>query len=404
MFSGIGLARAIALVAIPILSRLYTTTSFGTLAVYIAIVMICKIMVNGGYEASIVLPEKDIEGRALFKLCVKINWLFFAMISLLCLVLFQFFPVGKLNLMLGSPIWLLALPFSIMLEGKSMALKYWLNRKKAYAGIANAIVWQTFTTVFFQLLFGWMNFGWNGLILGFILGELVSPLAMLYYANFEKLILPKELITKVAVEYKKFFQYGVLGGWANALAGNVPYLLFQQNFGSAMNGNFSMANQKILAAPTSLVAAAVSPVYYRTAKETAARKDGSLAKLSWQMNKVLALLILPLTILFMFWGPLIFNVVLGPEWEQAGQYARYLAPFMFIKFLVHPLSFLIDVRMKLKQQLIFNLIYLAGILMIFLFYVQGAAALSVIKCFGLFSTLVYLGYFIYLMRLTKEID
>ncbi len=402
MFTGIGLARILALAAIPILSRLYEIPTFGYLAVYIAIVMICKIMVNGGYEASIVLPEKDIEARALFKLCVKINWFLFGVISLCCLLLFQLFPHERMVQLLGSSIWLLALPFSILLEGKSLALKYWLNRKKAYAGIAKAIVAQTLATIGFQILFGLLNFKWNGLILGFILGELVFPLMMLNYSKFEKRIIPKELVTSVARTYRKFFQYGVLGGWANALASNIPYLLFQQNFGSAMNGHFSMANQKILAAPTSLVASAVSPVYYRTAKEAALRRDGSLAKLTWQMNKALAALILPLTILFFFWGPQIFRVVLGTEWELAGSYASWLAPFMFIRFIVHPLSFLIDVRMKLKQQLLFNIIYLFAILFIFLYCVNIAPALDVIKCFSLISTVLYLGYFFYLMGLTVD--
>lgn len=402
MFTGIGIARIFALLAIPILSRLYEISAFGTLAVYIAIVMIGKIMVNGGYEASIVLPEKDIEARALFKLCVKINWLLFGVILLLCLLVFQFFPSGKIILILGNSLWLLAIPISILLEGKSMALKYWLNRKKTYSGIANSMVAQTATTVSIQILLGVLGYKWNGLILGFILGELVSTICMVYYAKFEKLIIPKELITKMALNYRTFLKYGVIGGWANALAGNIPYLLFQQSFGATMNGHFSMANQKILAAPTSLIAAAVSPVYFRTAKDKALKSDGSLARLTWQMNKVLASMILPLTVLFMIWGPQVFSVVLGAEWALAGVYARWLAPFMFIRFIVHPLSFLIDVRMKLKQQLYFNLLYLFAILFIFVYCSQVAPAIDVIKCFAVVSSLLYLGYFVYLMGLSED--
>ncbi len=399
--SGIGIAKLMGLIALPFLANYYSTTQFGILGVYLAVVLIFKSFSNGGFEVAILLPEVDEEASGILKLCQYFNNSLFLIIFCLCLFFYATSNFEFIDQIFDNKNLLLFIPFSIWLEGRSMALKYWLNRKKIYAGISRAIIAQAIITVSLQFLFAKFSTPFNGLVLGLFFGELVMYIVMFIHAT-EIIKVDKRLIKRMAQKYWQFLKYGLTGTFINTLAGFAPYVLFQRHFGAALNGQFTMSNQKILAAPTNLIAAAVSPVFYESANRASKEQHGKLFKISKELSVLLFCLVFPFALILIFWGPALFGFFFGEEWAMAGEYARYLAPFMCIKFIVHPLTYLIDICFKLKQQLIFNIIYLLSILSIFgIFYLEGQH-LVLIKVYGITSFVLYLSYFIYLMSLAKN--
>ena len=61
----------------------------------------------------------------------------------------------------------------------------------------------------------------------------------------------------------------------------------------------------------------------------------------------------------------LFVFFFGPEWVQAGTYAKILLPSLTIKFLVNPLSFMIYVAEKQKWNLFIMIFLVSGMIMSF---------------------------------------
>ena len=64
--------------------------------------------------------------------------------------------------------------------------------------------------------------------------------------------------------------------------------------------------------------------------------------------------IVPLIIILLF-GPELFSFCFGDRWDEAGNYARLLSPWLFLAFMAPPANQVITVRQKLKFNLFFHI-------------------------------------------------
>ena len=70
----------------------------------------------------------------------------------------------------------------------------------------------------------------------------------------------------------------------------------------------------------------------------------------------MALLFAPVLIVLLIFGEDIFSFIFGVEWSQAGRYAAILAPWLFMNFIVSPLSMLPIVLERQKTFFIISLL------------------------------------------------
>ena len=63
LFAGNGISMAINLLALPVLSRLYTPEEFGSVALYVALAQLIAVFISGRYDYALMLPRKN--GEAL---------------------------------------------------------------------------------------------------------------------------------------------------------------------------------------------------------------------------------------------------------------------------------------------------------------------------------------------------
>ena len=66
----------------------------------------------------------------------------------------------------------------------------------------------------------------------------------------------------------------------------------------------------------------------------------------------------------------------------AGEYARWLMPWMGLTFLAVPLSYLIDIRRKLGEFLVYNLVFFLAILGVIQFAPSSWDDLQLIQALG----------------------
>ncbi len=387
--------------SIPILSRLYDLDDFGIWATFMALMMIGKTIASGGFHVSLMLPKDDDKAKDLLALSYSFNWLtiFVTIAALLGLIYLAPTIIPAFHV----PLFLFSIPLSVFIEGKSQAIHNWLNRDMKYKEMSYSTIAQTTTTVVLQILFGVIGTDLNGLILGTLIGQVAMLLALLYLSKLPFFLkVSMDRMRAVFKEYKSFLTLGVTGNLINNSASQLPFVFFGGNFGVDMNGQFSMVQQKILAAPINLISAAVSPVFFKEANKAHLAQDGSLKDLVNKVNLVMwSLIIIPIFVVIL-WGPDIFSFVLGEKWRLAGEYAQWLAPLMGARFVTHPLSYLIDVKQRLRAQLVFNSMLLTATIVIFYEPILHLTSFDTVKAYGVFVFILQAFFLVYLSHLRKD--
>jgi O-antigen/teichoic acid export membrane protein len=147
---------------------------------------------------------------------------------------------------------------------------------------------------------------------------------------------------------------------------------------------------RIVSIPMSLVGNAISQVFFTNAAQ--AHRDGKLGSLVAQSHATLAHIGFPPALLLVLLGPDIFGLAFGEKWLQAGEFARWMAPWLYLSFVSSPLSTIFAVTEKLRQMLTYQIVLLlARASAIAVGASQGDLKLTVMLFAGV-STLCMLGF------------
>ncbi|MFO7843100.1 MAG: oligosaccharide flippase family protein [Bacteroidales bacterium] len=138
LVSGTAIAQAIPILISPILTRLYSPSDFGLIALYLAIVNIFVIVATGRYNLAIMLPEDEKEASDLKFLSIYIN--LFVSIILLFVVLILNDPVTRILDNEDISVWLYFIPLSVFIRALFKIYEYYENRRKNYKSISFANV------------------------------------------------------------------------------------------------------------------------------------------------------------------------------------------------------------------------------------------------------------------------
>lgn len=352
LMSGSVLAQGINILMLPILGRIYIPDEFGVFGVFLASVAVMAVIINMGYEMALMLPESDEESKGLFLLSLRA-----------CLALSLVFMLGAILIpenwlksvgQNGIWGWHLLVPISVALEGIIQPYGVAFNRQAAYRTITTLRITRAATTAAISLIVGLSGGGVTGLIGGFLVGQLIHAVAgaWIWRRDFGTIRSP-ESMTQLAMQYKDFPGFGMASAWLNVASKQVIFFLLPGYFGENPTGQFSKA-ERILNLPPGLLSMTVGKVYFEEATIEARKGARYLAELTRKTAIRVALLGLPVLAVILLAGPQIFSFVLGAEWNQAGEFAQWLSPWLYLTMIASPLSYLIDVKRKLKEFLIYN--------------------------------------------------
>jgi len=113
---------------------------------------------------------------------------------------------------------------------------------------------------------------------------------------------------------------------------------------------------RVLSIPMSLVGGAIGQVFLSSAAE--ARRNGTLGALVLKLHTKLAHVGFAPALLLVLVGPELFALVFGSDWRQAGEFARWMAPWLYFVFTLSPLSTLFAVLENQREGLAFQIILL----------------------------------------------
>ncbi|CAN5290967.1 oligosaccharide flippase family protein [soil metagenome] len=404
LMTGSGLAQVVTFGITVLLARyFYTDIDFGVLALFSATQMIISVFANGRYDVAIMLPKEQSQARSLLLLSLQIGFAI-SLLSLAMVVLGGSHITRWVNAPQLSAT-LLLLPLAVWLSSVTQPLTVYLNRQKQYRSIATSKLAQAAGMGGVSLWLGYLGGGSMGLVWGFVAGQVLTILVLLWgflkHDNLYSLWYSRKIASATAKEYGHFPKLSTWSSLLNNISKHVPVYLLQYYFGSGVVGQFSMSN-RVLGTPVLLVSQSYGQIFYQHAaiKEHDAPQE-LLPLVVKTVRNLLLLGFLPILMLALI-GPQLFAWVFGPEWLEAGVFTSYLSPWMWLLLAVMPVSMMMDIKGKLGVELLYQSAFLIARILAVVLGAHWGNALWAVIGFSAVSVLFNFILLVYVLRISKQ--
>ena len=334
--SGSVLSQALLVAATPVLTRLYAPADFGVQGAYTAFVAVLSAVACLGYQHAIPLPDSDGDAAHLLLLscCAALG---VAAAAAVGVALFA----GSIAALVEEPalaayLWLL--PVSVLVTSVLQLVYQVAVRRRALGRLARSAVVQSAAVAAAQI--GASPLGPLGLIAGRLAGQ-ITALASILRLPVDLVraapgaIRRRELL-KLGRRYWRFPAFSGAAGIVTKLTEHLPAVLFLTLFGPAAAGLYVMA-RRVCVAPMGLIGYSVSDVFGSQVR--AAHRDGALGALIRRVYGLMTAVAAPPLAVVAAAGPELFGAALGPQWRVAGEFARWLTPFVLLQAIAGPLHY-----------------------------------------------------------------
>ena len=354
---GTSIAQFLPMLFYPILGRIYSPEEFGLLATLISITSILAVLASAKYEDSILIARTNNDAANIISLVILLS-LSFLLISAILLQL-----VGKkMELWLNEPNlnkWLFICSLSAFSIIVFRCYNEWCVRNQYFKSLSwNKIVNSAAITLG-KLFFGFVNLFSAGLVVGDLLGRIISAGSCFIRgykqdkSEFYDLSLYKMQL--LAKQFKKFPIYILPAELLSTIGGSLPVFMIGAYFNSAEVGYYAMT-MNLLSIPISVISRALRDVFRQRANEEYI-KTGKCVILYLKLFRILLISSTIGSLIIVFVLPTIFIIVLGGQWRSAGEYSQILLPMMAIDFISISLSGILLVTQKMKIEFFWQLYY-----------------------------------------------
>lgn len=395
---GTGSAQLIPIIILPMLTRLYTPSEFGIFGGFAAATALLAIIATAKYDVAIIQPIDEGDAEQVFKLSIFTAFVFVCSLYIL-LFIFES-PILALTGYYYEVIFLI--PITALIISFNSSFSYLLNRKKFYKQMSLNKILQSLFVGIVSLFLGYINFGYVGLIAGYIIGSLLVTL-FLFYKYWRSVAKAKTVrMFHMAKVYKSYPLYSLPSGMSNVSANQLPIILLTKIFNAEISGFYFLVH-KLLSAPVLLISSSVGLVFRQYAQSEKI-STGSYSKIYITTLKKLCLTGLPVFIILGLFGQDIFSFIFGSEWKVAGLYAQILSPMFFLKFTVFPLLSSFNVSDKLKIDFIGQFFHMLSIIVALFIGHYYNSALHSIVFISLFGSIFYIMFLFISFRLSKDVN
>lgn len=354
LVSGTLISRLIALIAIPVLARIYTPAEFGVMALFVTIGSLVASFACARYDMAVVLPERHRDGLFLLIASLAIA----AVVSLVSMLVFGIFS-ADIARWLKSPelsLWLWLSPVLIFFHSAFIALRSWAARTESFGGVSSAMVGNTLVSVAVQFFLVFpQRLADGGLIIGRLAGSVAQAFILLRYGWDEirkaaaggfDWARTRELLYR----YRDFPKYDAGANFLNESSRELPILLLGLFFNPVIVGFYSVG-RRMLGMPVQLFSAAIAQVFFPKAAEAyAAGTLGPLARGVFERLTIAA--VTPMMVGIMVMDEVV-AVFLGSNWTESSVYVQWLSLAIMVTFITAPFAQLFNVLEKQRARLVY---------------------------------------------------
>ncbi len=399
LVAGTAAAQALALAALPLLTRAFTVEDFGTFGTVAALYSIVAVAACLRLETAIVGTRDDPQAARLVRGCVRL-----APIAAIVLTALLWAASGVASIArdLASPGWL-AVAGLAWLAGVQSTLRSRAVRSRDFRGVAAATVVHALLRVAVPLAAALLlPVGWMALVLGEALGRAAAVLRLRGRRGSSE---PGGALGmgRLLVRYREFATFGTVSALIDTAAQHALVLLSAALAGPAAAGAVVLV-QRVAGAVFGLLAANVADVFHG---EAARLRDASPRELAHRVRRralhlaaVGVAIFVPMALVGRFASALVF----GAQWSAAGEVFVLLTPTFVAAFAVNPLSRILLVLERMRLKLLFDV---ASLLLPATAYLAtrrlGLGVDAMVLAFSVTSAAVYLGYYLIILRACVEV-
>lgn len=405
LISGEGIGRIIGFIAAPFITRLYTSSDLGMLAVFSSLCALSYPFCTLRYTLAIPLHSNEKIGINSLAACLFILVINTVIISIALLFLhsriLSFFSSENID-----AFWYF-IPLAFMFCGISEILSYYSTRYRDFSTIAKVTVVQKAIGALAKIVLGLFRFNVIGLIIGNILAE-SGGLTLYIRSYWQKLKKSARDVTlgKIRFVLKRYIDFPLYRVPSQILlkaAGSLPILYFAWHFGTGTTGQISLAIS-MLSVPVAFACASVGKAFYGEIASLGRKNGKDIYILTVRiMTKLFVISIVPFVLIICF-GPWMFQTLFGTEWTESGIYARYLCLYSIFRFVYSPISdgiFNVFERQKLVFRLEASRIAMVA-LSLFISYFYNFSVANTIVIYSLALTLQYILSIIFVFYILKK--
>ena len=388
LMGGQTFAMALPILAAPVLGRLYLPSDYGALGLYLGISATMGTLATLQLHEAI-LAEKSQKHAEQLILLGMICGGFVATIAALLALGMQFYLSDKVDFA-AVRTWIWLLPLSVVTTALNHSINSFCTRTGRFKYLAILPTTVVGTTVALSLVFGFWRWGANGLFASYFGGQAVAALGALWMLAR---LAPKkgDATTWLALarRHRRFITYTLPSRFVGEFNMQMPVYALGVSGSGAVLGLFTRA-RVLITLPLTMIGDAVGQVYRQRASEEF-RQTGSCRRVFKRTLFGLVAVAAPTMAALAWLGPEVFAVFLGPNWREAGELARILAPMLFLRMITTPLSSTLSFakaqRTDFRLSILGGLILLGGVLApAFL----GASSVQIVVAFSISMSVVYL--------------
>ncbi len=355
LMTGTAIAQAIPILISPILSRLYTPEEFGVLALFMSAASVLGVISTARYELAIMLPDSKRDAMNVLMLSIGIAMVV-SLASLVIILLFQqpiltFFNTPELE---G---WLFLVPVMVLLMGVYQSFNYWSTRNKTFKKNSAGRISQSVGMSAVNLSLGFAGAGSIGLVIGSFIGQAIAALVLAWRAITHpkewKMAFSIKLIRKNANKYSNFPRINTPHAFIDTLQNHGIVLIIIYFFTKTILGSYNFA-YRVLKAPVGLIGSSMYQVFYQKASRSL-NEGTDIRPMVIRIYRNLFVIGFPVFTLLFIFAPEIFAFVFSEQYRMAGEIAQILMPWLFLNYMVMPVTCVAVVMNRQKGAFLISL-------------------------------------------------
>jgi len=351
--SGTVVAQALMMVAAPVLTRLYSPSEMGLLAVYASLISLVGGVCTLRYELAIPLPKDDRESINVF----AVTLFSVAMVALVSVGVLATASEGLLARAQASELapYLWMVPCGILALGIYQPLHFWAVRNRDFVIIARTKVARSGSQIAIQVGTGALSVGVGGLLIGHLAGQAagIGSLARTLCGRDQALL--KEISARAALtaanRYRRFPLYSVWSSGVQSVGQYGTMILLAALFGPAVSGLYYLA-YRLAAMPIDMFGSAIGQSIHRTVAE--ARESGNVGEVLLRPVSIMQRLVVGPALILAAVAPPLAEAILGSSWTGVGVYLQCLMPWLVMTLIFAPMQPVIPVMEWQRLGLVFQ--------------------------------------------------
>lgn len=339
------------LLAMPVLTRWCSLSDFGLFQLYLTVTTISGLLACLRYDYAILQPADQTvaEGLGLLALLMALG-AGCVTLGVLPLLTRSLGTTGWMELAKLTPL----VAVAVTTIGMASATTQWLIRLGRFDGVARSRWVQSFSVATLQLAGAAAGWGGTALIAGDVAGRLVG-LVMLMRADRLLQRMPTNRaglarLLRLGREYLRFPAVAAPSALINSVGASLPVFFVERFFGPAGLGVFSVL-ERVMGVPTLFLGQPLSQTFIHRFREALTRGPKSTqAEVRFTVRIASWLGAAPFLALLLA-GPILFVVVFGNRWQEAGHLSQMLSVPYFVSYALWPVMPTLIILDRLRTQM-----------------------------------------------------